>query len=161
MNKIFYIEMTIVSIGFFYKLTDQSNQIDELDIDVWGDVADALMAKFQTLNLTKIKFLGLGYGTVIDYEHFLEEKLRIIVHMNFPDEESLYHQNYRSDLLYQMPKLFNIWYFADPDQNICHSKRYGNLKVVTNRDYLAKVEFEDVYILGYKDNDNIYRAIDE
>ena len=71
--------MTIVSIGFFYKLTDQSNRIAELSINDWHDVTDALMAKFQTFKLEKLKFLGLGYGTSIDYEHFLEEKQGIIV----------------------------------------------------------------------------------
>ena len=81
--------------------------------------------------------------------------------MNFPNMEGIYEHDYRSDILYQIPKLFDVWYFADPNQEICNSKVYGNLKIVTNRDYLAKVQFEDIFILGYDDSNNVYQTIEE
>lgn len=153
-------ETTIVSMGFFYKLTDESNHIAELSITDWHDVTDALMAKFKTIDLSKIKFQGLGYGIVVDYDYFNEEASGIIVRMKFPQIEYLSHDNYRSDLLYVLPKLFDVWYFAEPTQQICKSKVYGTLKVVTNKDYVAKALFNDIYILGYE-SDGIYHNIEE
>jgi hypothetical protein len=151
---------TIIRIGFFYKLTDRSNRIAEMSLTDWHNVTDALMAKFQTIDLSRIKFPGIGYGTVIDYEFFHEDTSGIIVRMRFSNVDYIPKTNYYDDFIYLYPKLFDVWYFAESNQHICKSKNFNGMKVLTNTDYIAKSEFHDIYILGYE-NDGVYHNIDE
>lgn len=136
---------TRVTICFYYKLTDKYHKPAELENSEWLKVADCIMNEFRKFDLTSIKFPGLGYGTVLSYDHILEDELAIIVSMEFENATYIIDgRNINSYINDYLPELFDILYLARSNNSIeptPHSKNY-----------YVKVQFTDTYIISKIDN---------
>jgi hypothetical protein len=139
---------TSVTICFYYKFTDHTHHPAQLAIKKQTSFFDVIMKEFRKLNLSQIKFPGLGYGTVMKYHHHMDEVLGIKVQLSFPKAEYIVKENMNSEVNDNLPELFETIYFQKRDDAL--------ERTYYIRDYFVKMQFFDVYVLDYESEGQRY-----
>lgn len=144
---------TTATICFYYKLTDHTHRsrglsITQSPLNAVETFFDAIIKEFASFDLSRIKFPGLGYGTIIKYNHFMDDVLGIEVQMSFPKAEYIVKENMNSEINDYLPEIFETIYFQKRDSRL--------ERTYYIRDYFVKVQFFDVFVLSYESDGKRY-----
>jgi hypothetical protein len=139
--------MVEVQFGFYYQITDNKHQAPELNNIKLGTLFETIDAEFVKLEskLNKIEFPYFGYGEIVNFP--VEHPDVVIVNMKFEDSGPEYDptRNIKEDIKYEIPELFDIWYFR-------WNKRDELNRTFVVKKYDVKIEFVRVDIIKVEAN---------